>query len=236
MFHIAVCDDLQRDREEICLVLKEELEAFDADARFIKFGSGNALLKAWEKKKIDFHIVFLDIFMEGLDGIETARRLRASGYKEAIIFLTTTQDFAIEGYEVDAAGYLLKPLEKIKLRQLLKRLFKREKPALITLRQGNKVYTFAPSEIVYIESNRNRLSIHTVKETIFYYGRLDEIEKILPEKSFLRCHQSFLVNMDRVYGAKDVFHMETGDLVPIRVRERRAIREAYFRYMTERNL
>ncbi len=155
MFHIAVCDDLQRDREEICLVLKEELEAFDADARFIKFGSGNALLKAWEKKKIDFHIVFLDIFMEGLDGIETARRLRASGYKEAIIFLTTTQDFAIEGYEVDAAGYLLKPLEKIKLRQLLKRLFKREKPALI----------HCVRETRFIRLHRLRLCILKATET-----------------------------------------------------------------------
>ena len=85
MFHIAVCDDLQRDREKICLVLKEELEAFDADARFIKFGSGNALLKAWEKKKIDFHIVFLDIFMEGLDGIETARRLRGMRWTQQAI-------------------------------------------------------------------------------------------------------------------------------------------------------
>ncbi len=107
---------------------------------------------------------------------------------------------------------------------------------MLTLRQGSKVYTIAPSEIVYIESNRNRLTIHTVKENILYYGRLDEMESRLPEKSFLRCHQSFLVNMDRVYAAEDVFRMETGDIVPIRVRERRAMREAYFRYMTEKNI
>ncbi len=236
MFHIAICDDVQKDRESLCLVLKEELEAFNADARFIKFGSGNALLDAWEKKKTDIHLIFLDIYMKGLDGIETARRLRTAGYRAEIIFLTMTQDFAIEGYEVDAAGYLLKPLEKKKLRQLLQRLFKREDPVMLTLRQGSKVYSFAPSEIVYIESNRNRLTIHTVKETIYYYGRLDELEEKLTEKSFLRCHQSYLVNMDRVYSAKDVFHMETGDIVPIRVRERRAIRETYFRYMTEKNL
>ena len=236
MFYIAICDDVQKDREELCLVLKKELGAFDADARFLKFGSGNALLNAWEKKKIDFHLVFLDIYMKGKDGIETARHLRALGYRAAIIFLTTTQDFAIEGYEVDAAGYLLKPLERMKLRQLLQRLFTREEPIMLTLRQGRKVYTIAPSEIVYIESNRNRLTIHTVKENILYYGRLDEMESRLPEKSFLRCHQSFLVNMDRVYAAEDVFRMETGDIVPIRVRERRAMREAYFRYMTEKNI
>lgn len=235
MLHIAICDDEQRDREELSLVLEEELEIFHADARFLKFGSGNALVDAWEKKK-DIHMVFLDIYMEGMDGIETARRLRGMGYKEEIIFLTTTQDFAIEGYEVEAAGYLLKPLEKVKLRQILQRLFRRENPAMLTLRQGSRVYTFVLSEIIYIESNRNRLAIHTEKEIFFYYGRLDEMEERLPEKQFLRCHQSFLVNMDRVYAAEDVFRMDTGDIVPIRVRERRAIREAYFRYMTEKNL
>lgn len=235
MLHIAICDDVQRDREVLSLVLEEELEIFHADARFLKFGSGNALVDAWEKKK-DIHMVFLDIYMEGMDGIETARRLRRLGYKEEIIFLTTTQEFAIEGYEVEAAGYLLKPLEKVKLRQILQRLFRRENPAMLTLRQGSRVYTFVLSEIIYIESNRNRLAIHTEKEIFFYYGRLDEMEERLPEKQFLRCHQSFLVNMDRVYAAEDVFRMDTGDIVPIRVRERRAIREAYFRYMTEKNL
>ena len=81
MFHIAICDDVRRDREELCRVLKDELKAFDADARFLKFGSGNALLDAWEKSRMDIQLVFLDIYMEGIDGIETARRLRSTGYR-----------------------------------------------------------------------------------------------------------------------------------------------------------
>lgn len=137
---------------------------------------------------------------------------------------------------MEAAGYLLKPLEQEKLRQLLGRLFQNENSVMLTLRQGNSVFTIQPSEIVFIESNRNKLTIHTVRETIPYYGRMDEIACRLPQKQFLRCHQSFLVNMDRICAAEDDFYMENGDIVPIRVRERRAIREAYFQYIMEKNL
>ncbi len=236
MFHVAICDDIERDRRETCLILKKEMADFNMDAEFIEYENGDALLEHWEEKRTDIHLIFLDIYMPGMDGIETARRLRAAGCKAAIVFLTTTPDFAIEGYEVDAMSYLLKPLEITKLQQLLKRLSEYETPRMLTLKQGNSIYTIAPSEIVYIESNRNRLTIHTIKETFFYYGRLDELAGQLPKTSFLRCHQSFLVNMDRVFVAADDFHMETGDIVPIRVRERHAIREKYFRYITEKSL
>lgn len=236
MFRIAICDDLTKERIEIRQDLQSELGACNITAEFLEYDSGEALLSAWEKDDLDVNLIFLDIYMTGLDGVETARRLRNGGCRIDIIFLTTTPDFAIEGYEVAAAGYLLKPLEKEKLRQLLERLLLREIPAVLPVRQGNRVFSIVPSEIIYVESNRNRLTIHTVRETIACYGRLDELACQLSSKQFLCCHQSFLVNMDRIYAAENDFRMETGEIVPIRIRERRAIRETYFRYITEKNI
>lgn len=181
-------------------------------------------------------MIFLDIYMDEPDGVETARRLRREGCRAIIIFLTTSLDFAIEGYEVEAAGYILKPLEQEKLQQLLQRLFQNENSVVLTLRQGNKVFAVPPSEIIYIESDRNKLIIHTVRETISCHGRMGEVVRRLPQRQFLRCHQSFLVNMDRVCTAENDFRMENGEIVPIRVRERRDIRETYFQYITEKNL
>lgn len=235
MFRIAICDDLPKERIEIRQEIQSGLDAYNITAEFLEYDSGDALLSAWGKGELDAQLIFLDIYMTGLDGVETARRLRAGGCRINIIFLTTTPDFAIEGYEVAATGYLLKPLEKERLRQLLGRLFSRENPAVLPVRQGNSVFSVVPSEIIYIESNRNRLNIHTVRETIACYGRLGEFANQLPQKQFLRCHQSFLVNMDRIYAAEDDFRMENGEIVPIRIRERRAIRETYFRYITEKN-
>lgn len=236
MFRIAICDDLLKEREKLRLLLKNELAVYGAAADFSEYNSGSELLSAWEKGVLDVNLIFMDIYMTGIDGVETARRLRNSGCRIKIIFLTVSPDFAIEGYEVEAAGYLLKPLEQEELRRLLERLFQRENPIMITLRQGSRVINIATSEILYIESNRNRLTIHTVREPIFYYGKLDELARMLPEKQFLRCHQSFLVNMDRICAAEDNFRMESGEIVPIRVRERKMIRETYFRYITENKL
>lgn len=235
MFHIGICEDMPEERKEIRRVLGEVLEECDVAAEFAEYASGDEMLEAWNREKPNMHLLFLDIYMKGSDGVETARRLRAAGCKATIIFLTMTSDFAIEGYEVEAAGYLLKPLEREKLRLLLKRLLSREKLSALTLRQGSSVFTILPSEIVFIESRRNRLLIHTVEETIAYYGRLDELAGQLPSGPFLRCHQSFLVNMNRIRAAEEDFQMETGAIVPIRVRERRAIREEYFRFITEKN-
>ena len=234
MFRIAICDDIPDERERIRLVLKHGLDDCKMKAEIIEYESGAALLAVWEEAKLD--LLFLDIYMSGPDGVETARRLREAGCKAIIIFLTTTSDFAIEGYEVEVAGYIVKPLEQEKLRQLLERLFQNENSVLLTLRQGNRIFTILPSEIIYIESNRNRLAIHTVRETIHYYGRMSEVACRLSQKQFLRCHQSFLVNMDRVCAAEDDFRMENGEVIPIRVRERKAVREAYFQYITEKNL
>lgn len=236
MLRIAVCDDLSQERETICLTLEEAFTAGNMPVELIEFDSGSALLLAWEKDGLVPQIIFLDIYMAGLDGMETARRLRDMGCRAAIVFLTSTPDFAIEGYEVDAAGYLLKPLEEDNLQQLLERLFKRDNPVMLALRQGSRVFTLEPSAIIYVESNRNKLLIHTLEDTLTYYGRLDELAGRLPGRRFLRCHQSYLVNMDRVLAVEDDFRMETGDVVPIRVRERRAIREEYFHYITEKNL
>lgn len=236
MFRIAICDDLVEERRKIRLSLEEVLAPFGGTIEFGEYDSGKALLSAWENGNLDVNVIFLDICMSEPDGVETARRLRFMGCKTSIIFLTTTSEYAIEGYEVEAAGYLLKPLDQEKLRQLLKRLFGKENQAALALRQGNKIFSILPSDVIYIESSRNRLAIHTVKETISYYGRLDELEGRLAGKQFLRCHQSFLVNMDWVYAAEDDFRMENGEIVPIRVRKRKAIREEYFRYIMEKNL
>lgn len=232
MLRIAICADLPQDREAIRLSLTDGLAALHVAAELTAYDSAQALLSAWET---DLDLVFLDLRPTGTVGMQTARRLRERGYRADMVLLSTTAEFAIEGYEVEAAGYLLRPLAQEKLEGVLRRILAREHKPMLTLRQGKSVFTIAPSDIVYIESNRNLLTIHTVNEKVAYYGRLDEIEDRLASRRFLRCHHSFLVNMDRVHAAGDDFRMETGALVPIRVRERRAIREAYFRYITQKS-
>ncbi|MDO5146515.1 MAG: LytTR family DNA-binding domain-containing protein [Eubacteriales bacterium] len=232
MLHVAICDDEFRERQELKAVLERELESRNVPAAFTEYESGEELLDAWQTSAQDFKLLFLDIFMKKLNGVETARRLRKAGCKGTIVFLTVTPDFAPEGYEVEAAGYLMKPLDREKLLLLLDRFFKRENHSVLSFRSGTNVFRINAEDILYVESNRNVLIFHTVRENISLYGRLKDVASQLPEYPFLRCHQSFLINMNRVFSVKDDFHMENGDIVPIRVRERKIMRDAYFQYIT----
>lgn len=143
--------------------------------------------------------------------------------------------FAIfyNGYELDASGYLLKPLLQKQLQALFDRLLLKGSPTMLTIRCGTDLRTIAAADIFYVESDRDRLVLHTDRKSISFYGKLHEFARLLPEGPFLCCHQSYLVNVDHVYAAADDFRMESGATIPIRVRERRAIRDAYFRYITE---
>ena len=107
MLSIALCDDLVQDR----IKLQNDIAAYFADktekAEVSAFESGDELLSVINSKP--FHIVFLDVYMEGLSGVETSQRLRKAGNDCAIIFTTTSPDHAMTGYEVGASDYLLKP-------------------------------------------------------------------------------------------------------------------------------
>lgn len=234
MIRIAICDDMSRDRQELRSILERELVKRDVSAVCFEYESGEAFLEEKDSTIAGFQLIFLDIYMADLNGLEVARRLRDGGCLATIIFLTVTPDFAPEGYEVEAAGYLLKPLNRDKLCRRLEHFLERESHNMLTLRSGANIFNVPMADILYIESNRNVLTIHTTKENIPFYGRLNDIALQLPSHAFLRCHQSFLVNMDRVFAVKDSFCMENGEEVPIRVRERKAVRETYFRYITEK--
>lgn len=103
MLHVVICDDIPEERKKIRRISEREFSICDMTARFIEYDNGGTLLSDWKKKKLTIDFLFLDIYMEGFDGVETARRLRTEGCKADLIFLTTSPDFAIEGYEVEAA-------------------------------------------------------------------------------------------------------------------------------------
>lgn len=178
MVRIAICDDLAADRQALRQALSKEFQLRGITAEFVEYESGTQLVSEWKKDKPLFKWLFLDIYMEGLNGVETAQRLRGLGCQTEIVFLTTTPDYALDGYEVYAAGYLLKPLLQEKLGQLLDRLLSQAaQPPVLTLRSGASVVSVDTSDILYIESLRNRLSIYTINGTIPHYGRLDDLAR-----------------------------------------------------------
>lgn len=234
MLYIAVCDDMENDRRELRAFLEAYFIQNPYAYSITDYITGEALCDdCIEGSRFD--LIFLDIFMEGMSGIEAARQLREYDRQSAIIFLTTTPDFALESYDVRAYGYLVKPLDMKKAQRLMDVYLREEyagRQKTLLVREGSRGVRIAYREIEYIESNRNLLLIHLENEEIHrIYAKLDEVERELNGHGFLRCHQSFLINMERVRAALDDFIMESGTHVPIRQRGAKAIRDSYFEYI-----
>lgn len=198
--NIAVVDDEEVIREQICNFIKKQNVKCHVEA----YGAGRELLESG----MFFDIIFLDIQMEGMSGIETARMLRKSqggkmgnpvkGEESVLIFITGIREYVFEAFDVSAFHYLLKPVEEKKFAEVFQRaaaeVEKRKKQGRQKLFIKSKGLILDQSSILYLESRGKKVAIHTLKETFEIYAVLGELESQLAE-GFYRCHRGYLVNM-----------------------------------------
>ena len=172
--NIAICDDEKVIREQIKELAEKEMPCV-CDGLY---ETGDALLAAGKQ----FDIVFLDIQMEGTDGIETAKRLRQRDEDTILIFITGIREYVFEAFDVAAFHYLLKPIEEEKFREVFhraereleKRKSKRRETVFIKTR--NRSFSLEKDSILYIESSGKKVEIHTTGETIEAYASMNEME------------------------------------------------------------
>lgn len=235
MLRIAICDDEKIDREILVKALKSYFAPKEETLAILNFESGMQLIDSYENGTA-FDMVFLDVLMQRLDGIATAQQIRRFDAKVPIVFLTVSPDYALESYDVFASGYLLKPVDMTRFSALLNRIVFADEGSSRSLpvKRGAQVVRIPYEGIVYIESHANKLLLHDRRgDELEMYGKLDDIERQLDDRRFLRCHQSYLVNMNHIAVADEDFTLTNGERVPIKVRARKAIRDAYFAFISE---
>lgn len=228
---IVVCDDVEIERLLLKEILCQYFEEINEEVSIVEYDSGETLIADVEEGYVAMDLLFLDIYMKKLNGMETARKLRQIQCKVPIIFLTASPDYAIESYEVQASGYLLKSFSEEKLMKLLNRILKTDMKRRVAIKNRRQYRYPCTDDIMYIDSDKHNVTLHLSDGSeIITVDKLGEIEKRINEKRFLRCHQSYLVNMDYIKDVEDDFIMEDGTLVPIRVRRRKEILDTYYDY------
>lgn len=233
MFKIAIVDDSATSRELIGASLNKFAIKNDLDFSYEEFSSGESFLANFDEANC-YDLIFMDIFMKDLNGFETAKKIREIDDYVPVCFLTTSRDFAIESYEVNACGYLVKPLDESKMFALLARLTKRQPAKALVIMKKGRACSFEYKEITFIESHGHTITIHTDggERDDSFYAKLDDIE--LDDSRFIRCHKSYMVNMDYIKFADDTFHLADGTEVPIRTRGKKEIVDEYTKYILNR--
>lgn len=207
---IGICDDQKEIREILTDKVKKYYPAEDIAA----YSSGEELLAA--RKLPD--ILFLDVQMPEKDGMETARELRKRDRQMIIIFVTVTEDYVFQSFDVGAFHYLIKPLEEEKFEEVLQKAVRqvrerdsedagagKERQSLIVTSKGQHI-TVPVQEIVYAEVFNRKIILHTMDADIEYYGKLKELEKKAGE-DFYRPHRAYLINLNfvRKYNAGAIY-------------------------------
>jgi len=220
MLNIAVCDDNEKDRRIICEKVSRYVKNNALKTSIMEFQDGEELVHYIQSKKAFFEIIFLDIYMNLMDGMETAKKIRESDTQCNIIFLTTSISHAVESYDVHAAYYLLKPIDDQKLYNALQAVIEdiaKVSSQYVIVNSNKNYYKLFFSDILYVESRARVLLLHTKQNgVISIYSKLNDYEAELKDYRFLRCHKSFLINMDYVLELKDAsFVMENDQIIPI---------------------
>lgn len=235
MFNIAICDDCSADRVKL---LKDTEEYFGNNAiecSIDTYETGKELFDAFVKNEYD--LLLLDIVLGDFNGIKLAEKIRAYSKRTAMVFISDSREFALDGYSVRAFAYLLKPLDKAKLFEVLDKLTVQsltKTEETVDVKLDGITIGLPTNKIVFVESNDKKLTFHlTDGNNMETKAKLDEYAvKLGGNVNFLRCHKSYLINMDYVASIKgNLFTLKTGESVPIPKDGAALRKKAYYDYI-----
>ena len=240
---IAICDD----EKQIRLYIAKCVLEICPDAEISEYAKADAIIT----KSFNAEILFLDIKMPGMDGMKAARILRTLGNKTIIIFVTAAKEYVFQAFDVGAVQYILKPFEKDKLIDTVKKavtLAKEKKEVEILLsgdNEGDTLRTFwinyhgskmrvVLADISYAEVFDRQIVLHMKdNSSLEYYGKMSELEGITGE-DFFRIHRAYLINLGHLssYNSKTV--TICGDELPIARGKYNELVKAYLAYVTRK--
>ncbi len=236
---IAICDDITGDAEAIRSCAEEFMQDSGICCGFDIFSSGEALLDYMKTKSVRYDICFVDVLMNGINGIETAAAVKTSLPDCKIVFVTSSHEFAVEAFSLNALHYLVKPITKEHISEVFRRCTKELLKPYITVFDGaDQVKVFLDS-ILYLESSHDSNAhsntyIITGSCRITVRTSLSEVEKLLGE-DFLKLHRGLIVNMDFIKQmGKDRCVLKNGVEEVLSRSARSEIRERYKSYLSNR--
>ena len=241
MLRIAIVEDHAAERERLTEYVRTYGKQKDLELALDVYSDGQDLADAYDAGE-EKDLILLDIDMERLDGIATARKIRETDERAQIVFITRMMQHALEGYEVAAADYIIKPLAYELFADKMDRVMRRvteEKSTQLAVKTTYGQYFLQSDEILYAEAKGKHVYINLAQprqgtRVLDTTMPLYQIEKQLQQRDFFRCHSAFLINLRSVtgYNSSDIFLGEVS--IPLSKHRRREFAQALSAYHMRR--
>ena len=225
MLHIAIVEDNEVDTR----IVLENLHQYELDNgcsfQTTCFPDGTSFLEKYEPV---FDIVMMDIEMPGMDGMDTARKLRELDPSVCLIFITNLAQYAISGYEVDAIDFILKPLQYFQFSTRLDKAIRTcglWKERSVVVETQSSLVRLPLDEIYYVESEKHYLTFHRSR------GTIKSVMADLPQETFTRCHASYLVNLEYVERIDRKQVLVHGKTLPVSRACQKSLMDTFTRYL-----
>lgn len=228
---IAIVDDTGADRETLKAMLNQYFAGSGTLPDIEEFQSGEEFLAVYQPLR--YQIIFFDIYMGGITGMEAAKEVYRQDRGCRLIFFTTSTDYAVDSYQVQAAYYLMKPLQYQKLCAALDTFCTEQKDKKLEVElKGGVAGDILLKDILYVDCVKRMVRIHRADQVLTVTNRLAEISSCLEQiPEFLNCNKGIYVNMDWVQEMTDAdLILKNGERLPMRIRGRGEVKKKYLRY------
>lgn len=235
---IAICDSQNQERMMLTQYLNIYGQSVCADFSIQEFESGKTFMHDFNRNPSKYSLIFLDIYLNDMNGLEMCRLIRQANQDVIVIFVTTSPHHALESYELEVDGYILKPYSYEKFQRIMRKSLYRlednfQKLTVISKRVPVACYL---KDIYYIESFNHVCIIHLKGDAIETNISLKELAEKLNNNTFLRVSRSYIVNMNLVqYIDADNVVLTNGEKIILPIRGRQRIRQLYSEYQIRTN-
>lgn len=229
MIHIAVVEDEQKDREIIMDYIEKYAAANEESIKISQFENARIFLANYNPI---YDLVFLDIQMPLLDGMQAAERLRELDPAVPLVFITNMSNYAVKGYSVNALDFVVKPVVYYNFSAMMSRAVRiaKMKSDEVILKTSKGSIKIPLDSISYVEALGHQVVYHTDKGEIKLWETLKQQEKKLPGDRFVRCSNYCLVNLKHIDGVRGNTLTVTGSEIAVTRTQKQKFMQSLLEY------
>lgn len=236
MIRVAICDDNVPTLEYYHTLLKEIALKEDIAVQITRYESGEQILFMLSDNPNSVDVVYLDILMGKMNGVETARRLREIGCLAQIIFLTTSDEYVFEAFDVEPFYYIVKDeISTRKFQDIFLKVIdtiKLKESDFICVTTNGVREKIKLDRVLYFEVKNRIITIHMKDYQLDYYSKLEDIEKILQGKDFIRIHRSYIVNCFYIRKlSRNMLIITDGTELPVSEKYTKDVQQQFSKYL-----